>query len=153
MKMKRILFGLLAVAISSIALAQNILPPYISGANTEHRREVFEVGFLRLPMQNNGLTALAGGAQAGTALNLGYNRFTTVATGADSAQLPTLGGSIAVVVTNATANALAVFPQTGGIINALAPNAAFSIAAGKTAIFIQAVDTSGATVWYAILTA
>jgi hypothetical protein len=103
---------------------------------------------------NTAMAALAGGAQAGTALNLGYNRFTTVATTADSAQLPALSGSVIVIVTNAHAsNAVAVFPQTGGIINALSANAAFSVAAGKTAIFIQAIDTSGATIWYAVLTA
>src|SRR5688500_6373005 len=35
-----------------------------------------------------GLTALAGGAQAGTAITEEYSNFTTVATAADSAQLP-----------------------------------------------------------------
>jgi hypothetical protein len=154
MKLKRILLGLAALLISGAVLAQTVLPPFITGTNSEHRREIFEIGMLRVPILNNALTALVGGAQAGTALNLGYNRFTTVTSGNDSAQLPALTGGVVVVVTNAAAsNTLAVFPQTGGIINAGSANAAFSVAAGKTAIFIQAVDTSGATIWYALLTA
>lgn len=154
MKLKRILLGLAAMAFSGAALAQNVLPPFIAGADTEHNRQIFSIGMLRLPIVNNALTALAGGAQAGTALNLGYNRFTVVVTAGDSAQLPAVSGGVVVIVTNAdAADSMNVFPQTGGIINAGAANAAFAVAAGKTAIFIQAVDTSGATVWYALLTA
>jgi hypothetical protein len=153
MKMKRILLGLLAVMFSGLALAQTVLPPFITGSNLENARSIFEVGFLRIA-RNTAMTALAGGAQAGTALNLGYNRFTVVATAADSAQLPALSGGVMVVVTNADASdSMNVFPQTGGTINALSPNAGFAVAAGKTAIFFQAIDTSGATIWYAVLTA
>lgn len=154
MKLKRILFSLTMVLAAGVAVAQNTIPPNISGTNSEHRREMFEVGMLRFNPQNNAMTALSGGAQAGTPLNMGYNRFTTIAAGSDSAQLPTVNGAVMVIVTNAHAsNALAVFPQTGGIINAASANTAFSVTAGKTAIFIQAVDTSGGTIWYAILTA
>lgn len=154
MRIKRFLFALAALSISAVAFAQTVLPPFLTGTNSEHRREIFEIGMLRLPIANNALTALVGGAQAGTALNLGYNRFTVVTSGNDSAQLPAISGAAVVIVTNAdSADALAVFPQTGGIINALSANAAFSVAAGKTAIFIQAVDTSGATFWYALLSA
>lgn len=153
MKLKRILLGLAALAISSVALAQTVLPPFLSGSETSYGRSIFEVGMLRVA-RNTALTALAGGAQAGTALNLGYNRFTVVATAGDSAQLPALSGGVVVIVTNAdAADSMNVFPQTGGIINAAAANAAFAVAAGKTAIFIQAIDTSGATIWYAVLTA
>jgi hypothetical protein len=153
MRLKRLLLGLLAVCISGAALAQTVLLPTLRGTYSEHQSDISYFGMLRLG-SNTAMAALAGGAQAGTALNLGYNRFTTVATTADSAQLPALSGSVIVIVTNAHAsNAVAVFPQTGGIINALSANAAFSVAAGKTAIFIQAIDTSGATIWYAVLTA
>lgn len=153
MKLKRILLGLLALAISGVAIAQTQLPPYITGTDTANRQSIFEVGMLRFT-RNIALTALAGGAQAGTALNLGYNRFTGVVTAGDSAQLPALSGGIMIIVTNAHAsNSMNVFPQTGGIINAAAANAAFAVAAGKTAIFFQAIDTSGATIWYAVLTA
>lgn len=149
-KMKRALLGLLALAVSSVALAQTTLAPYITGTNSEHRREVFEVGFLRFPQVNNALTALAGGAQAGTQLTLGYNRFTVVATAGDSAQLPVLTGSVMVMVTNSdSADSMNVFPPTGGTINALSANTAFAVAANKTVIFIQAADG----VWYTILTA
>lgn len=152
MKLKRILLGLLALGLSGAALAQTMLPPYITGTDTANRQSIFEVGMLRIT-RNQALTALAGGAQAGTALNLGYNRFTVVVTAGDSAQLPAVSGGVMVVVTNADASdSMNVFPQTGGIINAGAANAAFAVAAGKTAIFFQAIDTSGATIWYVVLT-
>lgn len=151
MKLKRILLGLLALALSGAAVAQTTLPPFISGTSDENRNSIFQVGILRLT-RNTALTALAGGAQAGTALNLGYNRFTVVATAGDSAQLPAVSGGVVIVVTNAdAADSMNVFPQTGGIINAGAANAAFAVAAGKTAIFFQAIDTSGATIWYCVL--
>jgi hypothetical protein len=150
MKIRRTLLLVAALVASSVALAQNVLQPYLQGSSTEHRRDIVEVGMLRLPQQNNGLTALAGGAQAGTALNLGFNRFTTVATGGDSAQLPVVGGAVMIVVVNATANSMNIFPPTGGTINALSANSAFALAAGKSVIFYQAVD--GGT-WYANLSA
>lgn len=86
------------------------------------------------------LTALAGGAQAGTALNAYVNRFTTVATIADSAQLPAaLPGRSVVVVNAAAANSMNVFPKTGEYIDAGAVNAAVAVAAAKTRVFFCAV--------------
>lgn len=153
MKLKRILLGLMALTISGVALAQTMLPPFITGTADQNKNSIFQVGMLSMS-RNTAMTALAGGAQAGTALNLGYNRFTVVATAGDSAQLPAVTGGVMIVVTNADASdSMNVFPQTGGIINAAAANAAFAVAAGKTAIFFQAIDTSGATIWYALLTA
>lgn len=98
----------------------------------------------------NGLTALAGGAQAGTALTREINRVTTVATAADSVQLPAAtAGRTVTVINAAAANAMAVFPQTGEIINALAANASISVAANKTITFFCAV----AGTWNSMLTA
>lgn len=98
----------------------------------------------------NGLVALAGGAQAGTALSKDVNRFTTVATAADSAQLPAAEVGMAIVVINAAAaNSMNVFPQTGESINALANNTAFAVASNKTAIFFCAL----AGKWNVVLTA
>jgi len=99
----------------------------------------------------NGLTAFAGGGQgSATPLTASINRVTTVASAADSVQLPAAtAGKQIVVINAAAANAMAVFPQTGEIINALAANASFSMAANKTAIFSCAV----AGTWNAVLTA
>ena len=98
----------------------------------------------------NGLTALAGGAQAGTALTREINRVTTVATAADSVQLPAAtAGRVVTVINAAAANAMAVFPQTGEVINALAANASISVAANKTIMFFCAV----AGTWNSLLTA
>lgn len=96
------------------------------------------------------LTALAGGAQAGTALTREINRITTVVTAADSVQLPAAILGLQVVVINAAAaNACAVFPQTGESINALAANSSISLAANKVMMFF----CGAAGVWNSLLTA
>lgn len=124
--------------------------PGSSGTNDAGRDQSEVVHYLDLSA-TDGLTALAGGAQAGTSLgNFAINRFTTVATAADSAQLPKAKpGRMRVVINAAAANAMAVFPQTGESINAIAADSAFSVAANKTAIFFCAVTG----VWNSVLTA
>lgn len=150
MKLKRIILGLSIAMLSGVALAQTILPPNLRGTWSERQADIAYIGMLRLGL-NGTLTALAGGAQVGAApLNLGMNRFTTVVTGGDSAILPLMTGAVVIMVVNATANSMNVFPNVGGTINALSANTAFAVAAGKTAIFVQAVD--GGT-WYALLSA
>ena len=54
-----------------------------------------------------------------------------------------------IFVQNSGANALNVYPASGHSINALAANAAFSLAAGKNAVFWAAT----ASKWYANLSA
>lgn len=94
-------------------------------------------------------TALAGGAQAGTAITTGIVRFTTVATVGDSAQLPTAEAGLEITVINSGAQNMNVFPKTGETINALAANAALAIVAGKTAVFVCPV----AGKWFAVVSA
>jgi hypothetical protein len=105
---------------------------------------------LYLDSVSDGLTALAGGGQAGaTALPGQINRVTTVATAADSAQLPASAAGVWLVCINTTANSMNVFPAAGDAINALAANTALAVAAGKTTIFFCAA----AGHWYSVLTA
>jgi hypothetical protein len=122
----------------------------MTGTDSTHKDEVERVHYLDLSA-TDGLTALAGGAQAGTSL-AGYaiNRFTTVASSGDSAQLPSAkAGRMRVVINAAAANAMNVFAQAGEVINAIAANSPFSVAANKTAIFFCAVDGT----WNSVLTA
>jgi hypothetical protein len=89
----------------------------------------------------NAITAHAGGGQASaTALTATINRVTVVATAADSVKLPaaTAGESVTVINANVT-NAINCFPASGDAINALAANAALSIAAGSSTKFNCAV--------------
>jgi hypothetical protein len=89
----------------------------------------------------NALTALAGGGQTAPAVTKHVNRFTTVATIADSTRLPqAVAGVAPVIIINATANSMNVFPSTGDAINNGAANAALAVAAQKTAIFFCAVN-------------
>ena len=104
------------------------------------------------------IVAKAGGGQNGaTILTSEINRVVTVATAADSVQLPVAVAGLSVQVTNAHAsNALAIFPAAaavtgGGLdnINTSAVNTAYSLAAGKTAFFFSAAPL----VWHALLSA
>lgn len=99
----------------------------------------------------NAITAFAGGGQgSATQLAKGINRVTVVATAGDSVKLPAAVAGMHVVVINAdAADAMDCFPASGEIINALAANAAISVAANKTIAFFCAV----AGQWNSILTA
>lgn len=86
----------------------------------------------------DGLVAHAGGGQ-GSALPITTQmaRFTTVASAADSAILPSALPGMSYTVSNAAAaNSMNIFPATGEIINALAANAAFALVAAKTVEFV-----------------
>lgn len=96
------------------------------------------------------LTAFAGGGQASaTQLAKAINRVTIVATAGDSVKLPVSAAGMGVVVINASANAMDVFPSSGQAINALAADTAISVAANKTIKFYCAVTGT----WNSILTA
>ena len=88
-------------------------------------------------------TALAGGAQAGTALSAEYMNFTTVATALDSAQLPTPVLGTRRIVRNSATKPMAVFGQTGATIDDGSANAAIIIAPNTTVVF----DAVSATAW------
>jgi hypothetical protein len=97
------------------------------------------------------LAAKAGGGQSGATLCAAViNRFTTVTTAADSGLLPAAKAGMQITVTNAAAsNSMNLFPATGEQINGAAANAAFALAAGKTAQFTSAANGA----WHAVLSA
>lgn len=96
------------------------------------------------------LVAHAGGGQgAATPLTQMQNRITTVATIADSGVLPASKSGMQIVVINAGANSVNVFPAAGEAINALGANTALAVAAGKVVEFF--CTTSGQ--WHTILSA
>lgn len=140
----------LSIFTAGIASAQQPLPPNIMGRNTLDGRNIHDSGMLAIS-RNVGLTAFAGGGQQAASYNLtwGMNQFTTVATAGDSATLPTYSLGLVIVVINAGANSMNIFPGTGGTINALGVNAAYALAAGKTVIFFQGANGA----WYANLSA
>jgi hypothetical protein len=149
----------LLLAAASVSYAINT-----TGTNSQNEFSFFKVGYLRHSVQDS-ITALAGGGQTGaTQIVAALNRVTTVASANDSVMLPscvagasnTFNGTgnttgMEIIITNAAAaNALAVFPQVGQSINALSANAAFSLAAGKTATMFC---SPGGTIWYINLSA
>jgi hypothetical protein len=88
----------------------------------------------------------AGATQAtATALVANINNVTVVAAAANGVRLPTAVAGMRILVRNSdAADALNIYPATGGAINALAANAAFSLAAGST---IELMATT-ATQWF-----
>ncbi len=99
------------------------------------------------------MVAKAGGGQANAVLlTAAMNRFTTVASGNDSAKLPPSTGLIGidiVVINAAASNSMNVYPATGESINALSANTAFAVAANKVCTFYCC--TSG--IWHSLTTA
>jgi hypothetical protein len=89
----------------------------------------------------NALTALVSGGQTGAPLlPATFNRVTTVASAADSVMLPVAIAGSLVFVKNTSANALAIFPSKGDLINAAAVDAVYSLATVKSAIFFCCVN-------------
>lgn len=97
-------------------------------------------------IRTEAVAATAGNGTVGqaTALTSDVN----AVTGADNTKavkLPTAVAGMTVYVTNTDAShTLPVFPATGGAINALSANAAFTLAPGETAIF----EATSTTQWY-----
>ncbi len=82
------------------------------------------------------LTAFAGGGQASAlALTARVSFVTTVASAADSVKLPTAALGKPMTVYNAGANAMDIYPISGGAIDALGTNAPYSLAAGASRDF------------------
>ncbi len=89
----------------------------------------------------NNLTAA--GSTQGTALKLSaVNNIVTTAAASTGVQVPATGPVDSVTVVNLGANALSVYPVTGGTIQGGAANAAFSVPTLKSATFV-ARDGSG----------
>lgn len=90
-----------------------------------------------------GITAFATGGQTNaTALTIGYNEITTVATAGDSVKLPTASVNLTVIVKNEGAASLDVFPFLADTINDGAANLAISIAPGATVVFTAINSTN-----------
>jgi hypothetical protein len=133
------------------AIASGNLNVYIQSASYLGLPVVPSPTSQAVPAVANGIAAFAGGGQANAvALTADFNRVTTVATANDSVKLPsaTVGKQV-LVVNAAAANSMNVFPSAGEGINALANDAAFAMAANRTAIFACVV----AGKWNVVLTA
>jgi hypothetical protein len=91
------------------------------------------------------ITAAGSTQGTATALTRPINVVTTAAASTGVILPPTVAGMRMIVINNG-ANALAVYPQSGGAINALATNAAYSLAVGARLEFIAASTTQ----WYTL---
>jgi hypothetical protein len=151
MKLKHLLLGAAAaLLIASAAMAQVLLYPNLRGTYSEHQADIGFFGMIRLNA-NLGLTATPSGTLLNSqVLNLGFSQFTTIATGGDSATLPTLTGAVQIVVVNGTsATSMNIWPNAAAsTINALPAGTAFALAGGKSVMFYQ----TSAGVWITIPT-
>lgn len=93
-----------------------------------------------------GITAGATQTQAGaTQLIRPENLVTTVATAGDGVRLPDAVAGQVVIVRNAGAAALAVYPSTGEDINGGSANASISLAVGDEVVFVATDSDSWVT--------
>jgi hypothetical protein len=102
-----------------------------SGAN----KAVRELQVLLMSSASGIVAYAGGGATLATALTKAVNHVGTVATAGDSVKLRAVQLGVSQVVINGTATSMNVFPATGEAINALANDAAYAVAAGKTVRF------------------
>jgi hypothetical protein len=105
-------------------------------------------GRAALKANGSGLSAAGTTQGTATAITKQTNQFTTVAA-SSGAILPSPEQGEFIFVANAGASAMNVYPASGHSINALANNAAFSLAVGKNALFWAATSSK----WYALLSA
>lgn len=125
------------------AFATSLTTAILSVSSTSSLAGAVTFGAINTYKTTIGMTALAGGAQAGTALASELNVFSTVATAADSAQLPVAVLGKKVIVRNDAAKAMAVFGQTGVTIDGAAANASFTVQPGQEIEF----EAQSATAW------
>lgn len=96
-----------------------------------------------LHSQTGSITAHAGGGQgSATALTTEVNVVATVASANDSVKLPTAAAGLQILVFNAGANAVDVYPATGGAIDALGTNNPYSVAATASRLFVGVSSTA-----------
>jgi len=105
-------------------------------------------GRMAVKANASGLSAAGTTQGTATAITNQTNEFTTVGSG-QGGILPSPEQGEFIFVANAGANALLVYPASGHSINALSANTAFSLAAGKNAMFWAATSSK----WYVNLTA
>lgn len=142
--------------LSGVRLAINSggsLVPHTAGGQWMGSADVqgtLAFGSLLTTNVNNGVTALAGGANSTLTpvLSSFFNRVTTVTTTLDSVALPALSqapvGSILTVVNSAAANVMTLFPDSGAVINAAATS--LTIAHGASCLFCRVTPTQWITV-------
>lgn len=107
-------------------------------------------GFTYKASTANGIVADTNANQANaTPLPAAWNRITTNGAANGAVKLPAALPGTLIRVTNTVANSANVYPQSGEAITGGAANAAFALAANKTAEFSCAV----AGQWDAVLTA
>ena len=134
--------GITLSANSNITLSGAV--SQITGANLISGGNVVATGF-HIRSVATGISA-AGTVQGdATAITKEMNVINTVAAGA-GVILPVAVAGMAITIINTSANALLVYPNTGGDINGAATNAAYSHSAGATLQYMAPTTTD----WYTV---
>lgn len=155
--LKRILATLAAVVCAgTFALAASIT---ITGTNSEWRNSIFQMGIPRITRDESITATPSGSITTSYQLTAGISYITTVASSGDGVKLPSTiastgspagGGLMMVIVNGAASNATNIFPfAAADTINAGSGGAAYSLAAGKTAICFAGLDAK----WFCVLSA
>lgn len=156
--LKRLLAASLAIlATGVVAFAASVA---ITGTDSEHKNQIFWMGIPRVT-RDEAITASTTQSIAGAyQLTAGINQVTVVGSSGDAVKLPIttgpsggtgiIGGGLQIVIINAGANPMNVYPfQAADTINAIGAGGPFSLANGKTATFFVGNDGK----WYVNLSA
>jgi hypothetical protein len=120
------------------------LTAYNSNSNIAFGANITTAGFM-LRSVGTGITAAGSTQGTATALTKEMNIVSTVPSG-NGVVLPTAVAGMVLTITNTSANSLLVYPASGGTINSLAANAAFTQGTGATLQFIAPTTTQ----WYTV---
>jgi hypothetical protein len=92
--------------------------------------------------ETGSITAHTGGGQgSATALTTDVNVVATVASGNDSVKLPATVAGLQILVFNAGANTVDIYPASGSAIDALGANTPYSLAAAASRLFVGTSST------------
>lgn len=130
--------GAVTIAIDSTVVT-------LSGTQTLTNKTLTSPVLGGLPTRSISAAVSAAGTTqgTGTALTTMINNVTTVAA-SSGVVLPTAVAGMVIIIRNGGANALNVYPASGAAVNALAANAAFSLAVGGILQFVAMSTTR----WY-----
>ena len=129
--------GKIAVGGGGVATHYLIVAPKASGENSSLAWGPSGV--------TTGITAAGSTQGTATALTTGFNVVSTVAA-STGVVFPTAVAGMRILVINLGANALSVYPASGGAINSIATNGAYSLAVGARLEFIATSTTQ----WYTL---
>lgn len=138
--------GAVTLAVGDVSGAAPLASPTFTG--TPSTSGTFQVGTNLLRSVTTAISAAGSTQGTATGLTTDVNVVSSSTAGTQfGVRLPAATTGMTITVINTSANSIAVYPATGGTIDALASNAAFTLGSGARLQFIATSSTQ----WYSLL--